>query len=172
LARNAPIPTRISLPLNPGYKLRGDAPRTSEMRAELKSGNAAGLVRSVGVAAFVAMALGTGAVAAADREFSKDFEACLDKAGGVTPAMIDCISAELKRQDALLNQNYRQLMASLSAGRKKALQEAQRAWIKFRDTNCDFYYDPGGGSAARIDANECLLNATADRAKELAQLTR
>ena len=109
---------------------------------------------------------------AADREFSKEFDTCMDKAAGVTPAMIDCISAELKRQDALLNENYRKLMASLSAKRKKALQEAQRAWLKFRDTNCDFYYDPDGGSAARVDANECLLNATADRANELAQLTR
>jgi uncharacterized protein YecT (DUF1311 family) len=142
------------------------------MRAELKSGSVARSTRGVGATILVAISLGMSQVIAADREFSKDFEACLDKAGGVTPAMMDCISAELKRQDALLNQNYRKLMASLSAGRKKALQEAQRAWIKFRDTNCDFYYDPDGGSAARIDANECLLNATADRAKELAQLAR
>jgi uncharacterized protein YecT (DUF1311 family) len=142
------------------------------MRAELKSGNAASLVRGVGAAVLVAITLGTSPVVAADREFSKDFQTCLDKSGGVTPTMIDCITAELKRQDALLNRNYQKLMASLSAGRKKALLEAQRAWIKFRDTNCDFYYDPDGGTAARVDANECLLNATADRAKELAQLTR
>ena len=45
--------------------------------------------------------------------------------------------------------------------------EAQRAWIKFRDTNCGFYADPEGGSAARMTANECFLNATVDRAKEL-----
>ncbi len=142
------------------------------MRAELKSGNRSTPVRGVSAAALVAVTLAMSPAVAADREFSKEFETCLDKAAGVTPAMIDCISAELKRQDALLNQNYRKLMASLSAERKKALQEAQRAWIKFRDTNCDFYYDPDGGSAARVDANECLLNATADRANELAQLTR
>jgi uncharacterized protein YecT (DUF1311 family) len=47
------------------------------------------------------------------------------------------------------------------------LVEAQRAWIKFRDANCGFYADPEGGSAARVTANECFLNATADRAKEL-----
>jgi uncharacterized protein YecT (DUF1311 family) len=103
------------------------------MRAELKSGSVARSTRGVGATILVAISLGMSQVIAADREFSKDFEACLDKAGGVTPAMMDCISAELKRQDALLNQNYRKLMASLSAGRKKALQEAQRAWIKFRD---------------------------------------
>jgi uncharacterized protein YecT (DUF1311 family) len=154
------------------------APRSfaleAEMRVEQKSEYLAKSARGVGAAGavLIAVTLGMNPVAAADREFGKDFEACLDKAGGVTPAMIDCISVELKRQDALLNQNYRNLMASLSAGRKKALQEAQRAWIKFRDTNCDFYYDPDGGSAARIDANECQLNMTSDRAKELAQLAR
>jgi uncharacterized protein YecT (DUF1311 family) len=142
------------------------------MRAELSSGSAAKSVTSCGAALIVAITLGISPLAAADREFSKEFDACLDKAGGVTPAMIDCISAELKRQDALLNENYRKLMASLSARRKQALQEAERAWIKFRDTNCDFYYDPDGGSAARIDANECVLNMTADRAKELAGFVR
>jgi uncharacterized protein YecT (DUF1311 family) len=142
------------------------------MRAELESRNAAGLARGAGMVALIAVVLATSAAAAADREFSKEFDACMDKAGGVTPAMIDCISAEQKRQDALLNENYRKLMASLSTKRKQALQEAERAWIKFRDTNCDFYYDPDGGSAARIDANECLLNTTADRAEELARLAR
>jgi uncharacterized protein YecT (DUF1311 family) len=142
------------------------------MRAELKSGHPVVSVHGITAAAFIAVALGTSPVIAADREFSKEFDICMDKAGGVTPAMIDCISAELKRQDVLLNENYRKLMASLSTKRKQALQEAQRAWLKFRDTNCDFYYDPDGGTAARVDANECVLNTTTDRAKELAQLAR
>jgi uncharacterized protein YecT (DUF1311 family) len=142
------------------------------MRAELTSGNATSLVRGVGAAVLIAATLCMSPAAAEDREFSKDFDACLDKAGGATPAMIDCISAELARQDTLLNEHYRKLMAFVSPQRRPALQEAQRAWIKFRDTNCDFYYDRDGGSAARIDAKECLLNMTADRAKELAQLAR
>jgi uncharacterized protein YecT (DUF1311 family) len=164
----------VSLPLNPGYSF-GHIARTRgafEMRAELKSAHRSTPVRGISAAALVAIFLGVGPAGAADREFSKDFDGCMDKAGGVTPAMIDCMSAELKRQDGLLNENYRKLMASLSTKRKKALQEAQRAWLKFRDTNCDFYYDPDGGTAARVDANECLLNATTDRAKELAQLAR
>jgi uncharacterized protein YecT (DUF1311 family) len=144
----------------------------SDLRARLNSGNRATSARGIAAAVLVAMTLGMSPAVAADRGFSKEFDACLNKAAGVTPAMIDCISAELKRQDALLNENYRKLMASLSAKRKNALLEAQRAWLKFRDTNCDFYYDPDGGSAARVDANECLLNTTTDRAQELAQLTR
>jgi hypothetical protein len=59
----------------------------------------------------------------------------------------------------------------LTTERKNALIEAQRNWIKFRDTNCGFYADPEGGSAARLTAHECILNATAQRAKELRLLT-
>jgi uncharacterized protein YecT (DUF1311 family) len=142
------------------------------MRARLKSRNRSTSACGMRAAVLVAVALGMSPAVAADREFSKEFDTCMDKAGGVTPTMIDCISAELRRQDALLNENYRKLMASLSTKRKKTLQEAQRAWLKFRDTNCDFYYDPDGGTAARVDANECVLNATTDRARELAQLAR
>jgi uncharacterized protein YecT (DUF1311 family) len=54
---------------------------------------------------------------------------------------------------------------------KKTLLEAQRAWIKFRDVNCRFYYDPDGGTAALLAGNGCFLQATADRAKELKNLT-
>ena len=169
----APLPW-VSLPLNPGYCFGHIArPRGAfEMRAEFESGHRSTPVRSISAAALVAITFAMSPAIAADREFSKDFDTCMDKAAGVTPAMIDCISAELKRQDAVLNENYRKLMAPLSAKRKKALQEAQRAWLKFRDTNCDFYYDPDGGTAARVDSSECLLNATTDRAGELAQLTR
>jgi uncharacterized protein YecT (DUF1311 family) len=85
--------------------------------------------------------------------------------------MIDCISGETKRQDIRLNENYRRLLPKLSLHRKKELLEAQRAWIRFRDANCRFYYDPEGGSLSRVTAAECFLSATADRAKELKQLT-
>ena len=86
--------------------------------------------------------------------------------------MLDCISAELMRQDARLNENYKRLMSKLSAKRKEGLLEAQRAWIKFRDTNCSFYYDPEGGSAAHLAGTDCTLSATADRATELKNLTK
>ncbi len=114
---------------------------------------------------------GVGPVSAAERDLSRDFQACLDQAGGVTPRMIDCITTELKRQDDRLNQNYKKLMSSLSNERKKDLQEAQRAWLRFRDANCRFYNDPDGGTAARVEANDCILNATADRASELKLLS-
>ena len=109
--------------------------------------------------------------AAADREMTQEYLTCLEKSNGVTVEMNNCILAETRRQDARLNENYKRLISRLATERKKALVEAQRAWIKFRDANCGFYADPEGGSAARVTANECFLNATADRAKELRLLT-
>jgi uncharacterized protein YecT (DUF1311 family) len=111
------------------------------------------------------------ALAAADSEMSQAYLECIDKSNGVTSEMLDCISAEFTRQDARLNENYKRLMSKLSGKRKEGLLEAQRAWVKFRDTNCNFYYDPDGGSAAHLAGSDCMLNATADRATELKNLT-
>jgi uncharacterized protein YecT (DUF1311 family) len=136
--------------------------QTGLARLRLRQGQI-GRPIAIGVAYFVS----TGLTSAADREMTKEYLTCLDKASGVTVEMITCISAETKRQDVRLNENYNKLGSKLSANRKKALLEAQRAWIKFRDANCRFYYDPEGGSSARVAADECLLNATADRVREL-----
>ena len=80
----------------------------------------------------------------------------MDKSGGVTAAMLECTSGEQARQDALLNQNYKTLMSKLSGKRKKMLKAAQRAWIKFRDANCNFYFDPEGGTATLLAGNDCF----------------
>jgi uncharacterized protein YecT (DUF1311 family) len=124
-----------------------------------------------GLLIVLALALNTPALAAADSDMTQEYLTCMDKSKGVTPEMMDCMSAETARQDARLNENYKRLMSKVSAKRKKTLLEAQRAWIKFRDLNCEFYYDPDGGTAARSASNDCFLQATADRAKELKNLT-
>lgn len=103
---------------------------------------------------------------------SKQFDACMDKSGGVTQGMVECMVAETKRHDARLNKAYKALMGSLNPERQKQLQEAQRAWLKFRDSNCAFYYDPDGGTLARVQANDCVMNMTANRAKELETLAQ
>lgn len=100
-------------------------------------------------------------------ELSQQFSSCMDRSGGVTVEMLDCIGAETQRQDIPLNQAYRDVMASLTPERKKQLQEAQRAWIRYRDANCDFYADPDGGTMAAVSSNDCFMSTTASRAKEL-----
>lgn len=100
--------------------------------------------------------------------YSKAFTICMDGSGGVTVDMVECMGAELTRQDAKLNAEYKVLMKGLSTERKTQLRNAQRAWITYRDENCAFYYDPDGGTMARLDANMCMLRMTAERASELA----
>ncbi|MDM8546444.1 lysozyme inhibitor LprI family protein [Candidatus Venteria ishoeyi] len=107
---------------------------------------------------------------AAEPAYSKTFQPCLDNSGGVTALMHHCISAEIEVQDKLLNANYKKLMANLTAERKNSLKTAQRLWLKYRKANCDFYYDPDGGSFAGISAGNCKLDMTANRAQELADL--
>lgn len=110
------------------------------------------------------------AIACGQDNYSPRFNSCMDKSGGVTVAMIDCIAAETKAQDVRLNENYKALQATLTPTRKTELLEAQRAWIKFRDLNCKFYFNPDGGTMATVMGNDCFLKTTADRASELKAL--
>ena len=103
-------------------------------------------------------------------QLSASFAACMDKSGGVTAEMHACISAEHTRQDQQLNRNYQALMAELTPARKKQLQTAQRLWLQYRNANCQFYADPDGGTAAGVAAADCVLQMTASRARELADL--
>lgn len=123
------------------------------------------------IAALACLPLSTHAQAQAqDDNLSRQFATCMDRAGGVTMDMIACITAEAQRQDDQLNQAYKALRTDLSPERRKQLLEAQRAWIRFRDTNCAFYDDPDGGTLARVMANDCVMRMTAQRARELKEL--
>lgn len=108
--------------------------------------------------------------AAQDIGLTKQFSVCVDKSNGVTSNMIDCLEAESKRQGTRLNKAYKELMDQVSAQRKKQLRLAQDAWMTYRDENCEFYYDPEGGTIAAVNANDCFMSATAARAKELETL--
>jgi uncharacterized protein YecT (DUF1311 family) len=112
----------------------------------------------------------TGLFAANDKDMTTEYLTCGRNSEGVTSKILNCISAELDQQDSRLNEAFKKLMSKLPKDRKRSLGEAQRAWIKFRKANCSFYHDPNGGSAAHVEGNECFLNATVDRAKELEKL--
>jgi uncharacterized protein YecT (DUF1311 family) len=107
----------------------------------------------------------------ADAGLSKKYSSCMNKSVS-TQDMVECIDSGYKTQDARLNNAYKLLQKNLSADREKQLLEAQRLWIKYREANCSFYYDPDGGSMARLSANDCMMMSTAMRAKELENLAR
>ena len=80
--------------------------QTDFAKLRLRQGRIGRLI-AIGVAYFVS----TGLTSAADREMTKEYLTCLDKASGVTVEMIACISAETKRQDVRLNESYNKLGA-------------------------------------------------------------
>ncbi|MEY3220958.1 MAG: hypothetical protein RIT27_2315 [Pseudomonadota bacterium] len=98
---------------------------------------------------------------------NSQFDVCMDKAGGVTVNMLNCIDAETQRQDKKLNTMYQNVMKSLTDKRKEQLKKAQQIWIKYRDANCGFYHDPEGGTIASISGANCVMDMTTQRAKEL-----
>lgn len=99
-------------------------------------------------------------------DFSKAFTGCMDSASN-TVGMVECIMTEHDLQDKRLNTAYKSLLQSLPPERQRALRAAQRAWIIFRDDNCAFYYDPDGGTLARVEGNMCVLRMTAERSTEI-----
>ena len=99
--------------------------------------------------------------------YSAQYTTCIDRAGGVTADTIDCIGQELAHQDKRLNQNYQHLLKVLRPERKTELRDVQRLWLKYREANCNFYYDREGGSLARIMANQCMLDMLIERNQEL-----
>ena len=84
-------------------------------------------------------------LAETDEGLSKEYSDCMNKVENTTSGMLQCGGEELDRQDARLNDAYKKLLSKLSPDRKKALLKAQRAWIKFREANCDYWYGPQGG---------------------------
>ena len=118
------------------------------------------------VLAFIA--LGSTFPASAAPRYTAGYAPCLERAGGVTAAMIECMATEFGVQDRRLNTLYRQALTALPAPRRSALTKAQRAWLAFKTAECAFVLDPDGGTAARIAANDCALRMTTERADQLA----
>jgi uncharacterized protein YecT (DUF1311 family) len=102
--------------------------------------------------------------------YSSGYAQCQDDSEGVTLEMHECIGKELELQDARLNRAYRVLRSEVSQERRRQLTGVQRAWLQYRDANCDFYADPAGGTAASLSAHACVLRMTAERAVELENL--
>jgi len=82
--------------------------------------------------------------------------------------MTICWGNQYKAADAKLNQVYRQFTAKLDDEEKAQLKTAQTAWLKYRDTNCEFVADQyKGGTMRPMIAAICLADVTDNRTKEL-----
>jgi uncharacterized protein YecT (DUF1311 family) len=98
--------------------------------------------------------------------FSAFADSCMDTATS-QGQMNDCAHTAYRTADKTLNEVYRSASARVSgdAAAKKKLVAAQRAWIVFRDAECDFVASgTGEGSAGPMVKLGCLEDLTRSRA--------
>ena len=81
-----------------------------------------------------------------------------------------CANQDYKAADARLNTAYRALMRKLAGDSvaQHKLKVAQRAWIGFRDSQCDFEgHSAEGGSMQPMLISGCMARLTKQRTKDL-----
>lgn len=92
-----------------------------------------------------------------------NFKACYDKAM-TTYAMRECISKKFDYHDKILNQTYQKLVRSLDKSQAELLVIAERAWIDYREKDCQFagsYHQ--GGTLQPVTIGECQVAHTKKR---------
>ena len=89
---------------------------------------------------------------------------CLKKDGSAE-GNIKCINAELKIQDKILNETYKEALDALNDDNKKKLKEIQRKWIAYKEVKCPFI--PFEGELYRVESADCYLQMTKERIGEL-----
>jgi|CXWL01.1.fsa_nt_gi uncharacterized protein YecT (DUF1311 family) len=84
------------------------------------------------------------------------------------------LATEFKAADVRLNTVYKELQLRLFDRGKIRLQEAQRAWIPYRDKVCKFVEDLElySGKAGELAEKRCLLELTIARVAELENAER
>jgi uncharacterized protein YecT (DUF1311 family) len=94
---------------------------------------------------------------------------CLQKPGNeTTQSMVECVDGETQIWDELLNADYQRLLGSLEGKAAESVRQAERAWIAARDADCKVPYDIyEGGTMARLDGANCVLDHTATRVLQL-----
>jgi uncharacterized protein YecT (DUF1311 family) len=79
--------------------------------------------------------------------------------------------ADYRAADAGLNRAYRNLSQTLSPSSRALLQQSERAWIGFRDSECRFQAaGVQGGSVYPMIYSACLADLTRQRTRQLQTL--
>ncbi|WP_289352960.1 lysozyme inhibitor LprI family protein [Acinetobacter baumannii] len=83
-------------------------------------------------------------------------------------ALNSCSSNALNSANQKINTVYANYMKELSPTEKLQLKEAQRAWIQYKEKDCQFQSSPVlKGSLYPFVHNACLVEKTETRIKEL-----
>ena len=99
-----------------------------------------------------------------ERRYTPHFNECIADSSDTTIELLDCLGAEIDRQDARLNQAYVMVMHSLPASGKTLLRRSERAWIGQRDARCARAANEyRGGTLAGVAYSQCVLHETIKR---------
>src|SRR5690242_20567761 len=83
-----------------------------------------------------------------------------------------CANHELEQATATINNLYKETMAKYDAEGQALLRKSERAWIAFRDAECEFRTSGSkGGSIWPMMHAQCLTELTRARIKQLEQAT-
>lgn len=75
-----------------------------------------------------------------------------------------CAADEWAVADSVLNDTYQAVIRIIEPERVEALREAQRAWVRFRDAECEFQASQfGGGSIVPMVELLCRADLTRKR---------
>ena len=119
--------------------------------------------------------LGAALLVLPDIVFAQAQEPCRTR---TTAEINQCAQQTLARKDRELDAAYQALMKSLEptgrddqvdyAGTRRLLQQAQRAWVQFRELDCKAKYTlKAGGTVRDIAALGCQIEHTEQRTKQL-----
>lgn len=97
--------------------------------------------------------------------YSAAYLQCMDKPDNNTPSMAACIETEFNLWDARLNKAYKESLKFKAA--PKAWRQAQRDWLKFKDSQCMALVAAPHGSGDMLDSAMCELNMTLERTLQL-----
>ncbi|WP_312584587.1 lysozyme inhibitor LprI family protein [Atlantibacter sp.] len=83
----------------------------------------------------------------------------------------ECAASEYKKADSELNAAYKKVFTLASKQQHDILKNAQNAWIKLRDADCDFIASGvEGGSIQPMIYSQCLTDKTRERTAYLESL--
>ena len=79
-----------------------------------------------------------------------------------------CADRDYQAEDKKLNTLYRTIMSKYDAKSQTLLKSAEKNWIAYRDSECEFETASSeGGSIQPMEDSICLANKTRARIKEL-----
>ncbi len=121
---------------------------------------------------FVALAIAAmGAQADQKSNISAEYARCndnVDLGAFKNSQWAACDEAELGRLDVKLNGVYKQVRAKMSEEEKKALVQAQRDWLKFRESSCKLWeVQSFQAPSGHHGYTSCMVDMTDKRVSEL-----